>query len=63
MSRLRALSYYRQQIDLVAVGGGSEATDDEEPGGYSEDDNGETHPRSREWPRRKRIDPSSEIYD
>ena len=39
--QVKSVDYYRQQIDLVAVGGGSEATDDEEPGGYGEDDNDE----------------------
>ncbi len=40
--QVKSVDYYRQQIDLVAVGGGSEATDDDEPGGYSDDDNGES---------------------
>jgi ribonuclease R len=26
---VKSVDYYRQQIDLIAVGGGSEATDDE----------------------------------
>jgi ribonuclease R len=38
--QVKSVDYYRQQIDLVAVGGGSEATDDDD-NGYSEDDNGE----------------------
>ncbi|MBE9179841.1 VacB/RNase II family 3'-5' exoribonuclease [Oculatella sp. LEGE 06141] len=29
--QVKSVDYYRQQIDLVAVGGGSEATDDEAP--------------------------------
>jgi ribonuclease R len=39
--QVKSVDYYRQQIDLVAVGGGSEASEDDEPGGYSEDDNGD----------------------
>lgn len=37
--QVKSVDYYRQQIDLVAVGGGSEATDDddEDPNGYSEE--------------------------
>jgi ribonuclease R len=38
--QVKSVDYYRQQIDLVAVGGGSEATDDDD-NGYGEDDNGE----------------------
>jgi ribonuclease R len=39
--QVKSVDYYRQQIDLVAVGGGSEATDDDDENGYSEDENGE----------------------
>jgi ribonuclease R len=38
--QVKSVDYYRQQIDLVAVGGGSQVPEDE-PNGYSEDDNGE----------------------
>ena len=39
--QVKSVDYYRQQIDLVAVGGGSQAPEDDEPNGYSEDDNGD----------------------
>jgi ribonuclease R len=29
--QVKSVDYYRQQIDLVAVGGGSEAPDEDEP--------------------------------
>lgn len=35
--QVKSVDYYRQQIDLVAVGGGSEATDDDEDENGSED--------------------------
>ena len=38
--QVKSVDYYRQQIDLVAVGGGSQAPDDED-GGYSDDDHDE----------------------
>lgn len=38
--QVKSVDYYRQQIDLVAVGGGSQAPEDED-NNYSEDDNGE----------------------
>jgi ribonuclease R len=34
--QVKSVDYYRQQIDLVAVGGGSEADDDYEPGAEPE---------------------------
>ena len=37
--QVKSVDYYRQQIDLVAVGGGSEASEDDE--GDSEDFMGE----------------------
>ncbi|MDX2097813.1 MAG: ribonuclease R [Leptolyngbyaceae cyanobacterium bins.59] len=47
--QVKSVDYYRQQIDLVAVGGGSEASDDEmdEPGS-SADLGYEADPRGRE---------------
>jgi ribonuclease R len=38
--QVKSVDYYRQQIDLVAVGGGSQAPEDEDSG-YTEDDNGD----------------------
>ncbi len=37
--QVKSVDYYRQQIDLVAVGGGSQATDEDlEDGGYDDED-------------------------
>ncbi|MGF1570498.1 MAG: ribonuclease R family protein [Nodosilinea sp.] len=46
--QVKSVDYYRQQIDLVAVGGGSQAPEDEEPNG-DDDDNGD--PRQGDDPR------------
>ncbi|NEP16945.1 MAG: hypothetical protein F6J97_08555 [Leptolyngbya sp. SIO4C1] len=37
--QVKSVDYYRQQIDLVAVGGGSEAGEDDEEDGAGTDGN------------------------
>jgi ribonuclease R len=36
--QVKSVDYYRQQIDLVAVGGGSQVPEDDDPGSYGDDE-------------------------